>query len=122
MTLSSEDQERYAKMSALEEQAEGAGTGSGGESHHGADAAAIGQQLLLDALGSAEAVDRAVRGGRPNLGGRSAGGASPTLRVRVTEDRQHELEILRTRLHRQHTSDIVREALDEYVARHMQDA
>ena len=42
MTLSKKDQERYATLAALEEQPTGASTP--GDSAHGADAAAIGQQ------------------------------------------------------------------------------
>ena len=85
MTLSKKDQERYATLAALEEQP--TGTSTPGESAHGADAAAIGQQMLLDALGSTQAVARAV-GGRPRVGGTAAGaGSSPTIRTRPASAR-----------------------------------
>ena len=117
MTLSKKDQERYAALAALEEQPAGASTP--GESAHGADAAAIGQQLLLDALGSTQAVTRAV-GGRPRVGGAAAGaGSSPTIRTRVSETRKREVDQLRTQLGMKSDSDVVRAALDEYVERHL---
>lgn len=62
MTLSKKEQERYASLAAIEERPEGDPTG--GESAHGADAAATGQQVLLDALGSSDAVRKAL-GVRP---------------------------------------------------------
>ena len=118
MTLSKKDQERYATLAALEEQPTGASTP--GESAHGADAAAIGQQILLEALGSTQAVARAV-GGRPRVGGTAAGsGASPTIRTRVTPTRNREVDQLRAQLGMKTDSDVVRAALDEYVQRHLQ--
>ena len=118
MTLSKKDQERYAALAALEEQP--TGTSTPGESAHGADAAAVGQQLLLGALGNAKAVQRAV-GGRPRVGGAAAGaGASPTLRVRVTANRKQDVDRRRAQLGMKHDSDVVRAALDEYVERHLQ--
>ena len=118
MTISQKEQERYAALAALEEQP--TGTSTAGESAHGADAAAIGQQLLLGALGSTKAVQRAV-GGRPRVGGKAAGaGSSPTLRVRVTVSRKHDVDRLRAQLGMKNDSDVVRAALDEYVDRHLQ--
>ena len=118
MTLSKKDQERYAALAALEEQPTSASTP--GESAHGADAAAIGQQMLLDALGSTQAVARAV-GGRPRVGGTAAGaGSSPTIRTRVTPTRKREVDQLRAQLGMKSDSDVVRAALDEYVQRHLQ--
>lgn len=117
MTLTEKDQERYDRLAALEEQPTGESTP--GESVHGADAAAIGQQMLLDALGSADAVTKAV-GGRPRLGGADAGtGASPTLRTRVTAHRKAEVDQLRDQLGMKSDSDVVRAALDEFVERHL---
>lgn len=49
MTLTDRDQKRYTALAALEEQP--TGTSTPGVSAHGADAAAIGHQLILDALG-----------------------------------------------------------------------
>ena len=117
MTLSKKDQERYAVLAALEEQP--TGTSTPGQSARGADAAAIGQQLLLGALGNAKAVQREV-GGRPRVGGTAAGaGSSPTLRVRVTAGRKQDVDRLRTKLGMKNDSDVVRAALDEYVERHL---
>jgi hypothetical protein len=118
MTLSRSEQERYERLASLEEQAGGSGTG--GKSHRGNEAAAIGQQMLLEAFGDDAAVQRALRGGRPNLEGKSAAGAeSPTIRVRVTPARRLQLDVLKTQMNRAHTSDVVRDALDEYVAKHL---
>jgi hypothetical protein len=118
MTLTKKDQVRYAKLAALEEQQGGASTP--GESAHGADAAAIGQQLLLDALGSPSNVTKAVAG-RPRLGGPKTGtGASPMLRTRVTPSRKDEVDQLRAQLGMKTESDVLRAALDEYVERHLQ--
>lgn len=118
MTLSKTDQERYERLSQLEEQP--GGTGTGGESHRGEDAVEVGREILRAALGNEEQVQKALRGGRPNLDGKSAtGGESPTIRFRVTHTRQHELELLKVQMKRQYTSDLVRDALDEYVAKHL---
>lgn len=118
MTLSKKDQDRYDRMAAEEETAVGAALP--GESSHGADAAAIGQQMLLDALGTESAVAKAV--GRPRLdGGQSDGEYSPTIRVRVPKDRKDRLEQLRKAQHRKYASDLVRDAIDEYLERHEAD-
>lgn len=118
MTLTKKEQEHYAALAAHEEQP--TGTSSTGESAHGADAAAIGQQLLVDALGSTQAVARAV-GGRPRVGGAATGaGASPTIHTRVTAARKREVDQLRSQLGMKSDSDVVRAALDEYVQRHLQ--
>lgn len=118
MTLTKKDQDRYRELAKLEEQPDGESTP--GESHRGAAAAAIGQQLLLDALGSQEAVTRAV-GGRPTLGQKAAGGgASPTIRVRVTPHQREAIGTLRRQLDLKTDSDLVRVALDEYVSKHLE--
>ena len=118
MTLAKKDQDRYRKLSEIEEQL--GGESSPGESRRGAAAAAIGQQLLLDALGSQEAVTKAV-GGRPTLGQRaSGGGASPTIRVRVTPHQREAIGTLRRQLDLKTDSDLVRVALDEYMSKHLE--
>jgi hypothetical protein len=118
VSLSKRDQERYTRLAALEEQPKGEPTP--GSSVHGADAAALGQQMLLEALGDPAAVTKAV-GGRPRVGGSVAGdGESPTLRVRVTRDRKHDILVLRHQLGMKHDSDVVRAAIDEFVDRHLQ--
>lgn len=118
MSLSKKEQERYARLAALEEQPGGESTP--GSSVHGAEAAALGQQMLLEALGDPAAVTKAV-GGRPRVGGSAAGdGESPTLRVRVTLDRKHDIIVLRQQLGMKNDSDVVRAAIDEFVDRHLQ--
>lgn len=119
MTLTPQDQERLAALAALEETPTGTPTGSG-ETLRGGDAAAFGRQLLLDALGSEEAVSVAV-GGRPRLDP-TAPGAAPTIRVRVTQAQKNSISLLRQQMHQKKDSDIVRLALDEYVSRHLKSA
>jgi hypothetical protein len=109
------DERRYERMAT--EEARPAGRSRDGASLRGAAAASLGEQMLLEALGSDAAVAKAV--GRPKLGGATGNGeASPTLRVRVTQDRKERLERLRLQQHRRYTSDLVREAIDEYLERH----
>jgi hypothetical protein len=121
MTLTPEDQERYRKLAELEESPTGESTG-GSDTRRGADAAAFGQQLLLGALGSEKAVTKAV-GGRPNLGRKTAGqGASPAIRVRISSDQKAKLVTLKTQMKIERDSDLVRVALDEFMARHLQDS
>jgi hypothetical protein len=115
VTLSKKDQDRYDRMAAAEEHS--GGESLPGEIARGAGAAALGQQMLLEALGSEEAVARAV--GRPHIDGRGPDGShSPTIHVRVAEDRRARLERLRGLQHRRYTSDLVRDAIDEYLERH----
>lgn len=115
MALSEKDQDRYDRMAGVEETADG--DLRDGASAHGADAAAIGRQMLLEGLGSEAAVARAV--GRPRLDGGAPGGEhSPTIRVRVQQDRKERLERLRIAQHRKYASDLVRDAIDEYLERH----
>lgn len=119
MTLTREQQEHYARLAALEEQP--GGSSGPGESAFGGEAAAIGRQMLLEALGSEEAVRKAV-GGRPRVGGAPAGdGESPTIRVRVTPLRKQQIAMLKKQIHVKHEADVVRAALDEYVANHLQE-
>lgn len=54
VTFSEEEQEYYAVLAELEEQE--TGTSTPGESAYGADAAAIGQQLIFNALTNTKAV------------------------------------------------------------------
>jgi len=71
------------------------------------------------ALGDLDAVTKAV-GGRPRVGGESAGdGESPTLRVRVTQRHKHDILLLRRQLGMKNDSDVVRAALDEFAERHL---
>lgn len=115
MTLSKKDQDRYDRMASVEESQ--LSESRLGQSAHGTDAAVIGQQLLLEALGSRDAVTKAV--GRPRLDGAAASGEeSPTIRVRVPQDRKERLEQLRIAQHRKYASDLVRDAIDEYLERH----
>ncbi|SEH57177.1 MULTISPECIES: hypothetical protein [unclassified Leifsonia] len=115
MGISEKDQDRYAHMAAVEEVV--GGQSESGTSVHGTAAAALGQQFLLDALGSVEEVERAV--GRPRVDKAGAKGeGSPLVQVRITAARKRELEALRVQMHRKSTSDVVRAAIDEYVERH----
>ena len=117
MTLTQQDQEKYLKLAELEEQSEG--VSQPGESYHGSEAAAIGHSLLLEALGSEEAVREAL-GGRPSLGRTTAGaGPSPTIRVRVTEAQREAISALKNQMRMKHDSELVRAALEEYTSRHL---
>ena len=113
--ISSNDQARYDRMAAVEEASGGQSTE--GVSAHGDDAAAIGRQLLLEAMGSAEAVTRAV-GRKPLDGGPRTGKAATSINLRVGDARKSRLEALREKQHRKNTSDLVRDAIDEYLERH----
>jgi len=118
VTLSKKDQDRYDRMAAIEETSTGALLP--GDSAHGADAAEIGAQLLLDALGSEAAVSKAI--GRPKLGGAAPDGEhSPTIHVRLPRDRKDRLEQLRIVQRRKYAADLVRDAIDEYLDRHKDD-
>lgn len=71
-----------------------------------------GRALLSDALGSEAAVDRAL--GRPALDGSVGQGPSPKRQVRLTRELD-ELLIARAASERRRPSDIMREALVEYL-------
>lgn len=115
MTISKKDQARYERMAAVEESEHG--VLRHGDSARGEQASSIGEQMLRDALGSEEAVTRAV--GRPRVGGGvPTGEHSPTIRVRVEQDRKERLERLRIAQQRRSASDLVRDAIDEYLERH----
>jgi hypothetical protein len=83
----------------------------------GAAAAAEGRALLEAALGGPEAVERANRGRQPLDGSRRRGYRSPTRSFRLTEDLDARLTALIESQHRTQ-SDVMREALTEYFARH----
>lgn len=57
-------------------------------------------------------------GGRPRVGGASGGGPSMQVRVRVTTDTRTALETIAASQGRR-LADVSRDALDEYVARHV---
>lgn len=115
MTISKKDLERLAALADLEERPEG--TPTGGESAFGADAAAIGQQLLTGALG-ATAAQKATRGrGRPNVGGAEAGeGESPTLRARVDREQRAMFLAAAEADGLTSSSEALRAAITEYIA------
>lgn len=71
-----------------------------------------GRALLEAALGSPEAVDRAI--GRPTLDGTVATGKSPTRQVRLPRDLDALLTERAAAEHRK-PSEIMREALDNYL-------
>jgi hypothetical protein len=90
------------------------------DTHRGEEASAIGRQLMLDALGSEDAVMKPI-GGRPSLGHWTTGGsASPTIRVRVTTTQREGVIMLQNRLNVNHDSDIVMAALDEYMSKQLE--
>lgn len=118
MTLSKKEQERYAALAAIEEQPQG--TPTGGQSAHGADAAAIGQQMLLDALGSVDAVRKAV-GGRPRVDGEKAGaGPSPMLRTRIGAFEREQFLQAAEAIGITNDSAALRTAVSEFTSRHSQ--
>lgn len=85
----------------------------------GSDAAASGRAMLEKALGGAEAVERAVRG-RPVLSSTTApharGYKSPQRTFRLPRDLDEKLTLLSARQGRRQ-SDVVRDALAEYIER-----
>lgn len=86
---------------------------------HGADAAAHGHELMLQAYGSEEALSAAmVVPGRPKLGsGRR--GPSPTVRARISEQDFAELAHLRELTGRTE-ADLVREGVHLLLAQYKQ--
>ncbi|MFF1831950.1 hypothetical protein [Paenarthrobacter sp. NPDC058040] len=52
---------------------------------HGADAASAGRSFLLREFGSEEALEAALRPGRPKVGQKQSAGPSPTVRGRISE-------------------------------------
>lgn len=84
----------------------------------GAPAATKGRVALEAALGGAAAVERAMRGGRPPLDPGAAPGAHARSRtVRLTTDLDHRLDEL-VAAQRRRPSDIMREALADYLENH----
>ncbi|CAN5218984.1 hypothetical protein BH09ACT6_BH09ACT6_15520 [soil metagenome] len=73
-----------------------------------------GRALLVAALGSAEAVDKAI--GRPNLSGVSGRGESPVRQVRLPRDLDQALVERAASEHRK-PSEIVRDALTAYLGK-----
>lgn len=70
-----------------------------------------GRALLETALGSPEAVKRAV--GKPSL---SSGGTSPSRTVRLPKDMDAQL-LVRSEIEHRKPSEILREALAQYLAK-----
>lgn len=79
-----------------------------GSALHGAAAAAAGRSFLVETYGSEEAVEHAMRRGRPRLGQTS--GASPEVRGRLIPAEFDALEKLRQQTGRSR-SDLVREGI-----------
>lgn len=73
------------------------------------------QNLLEDALGGSEALQKAVRG-RPSVGRDRASGTSPIRRVRLTREMDEALQQRAEEEHRK-PSEIMRDALDSYLGR-----
>ena len=104
------EEERYARMAdeaesgeALASQPERAESGSA--------AAAIGRQLLLNALGDGDAFVKATRGRPPIGAAQNERGNSPVLRARVSQETLERFEWI-ARTTRQNRSDLLREAVD----------
>ena len=83
----------------------------------GGDAAAeIGREFLIREYGTAEAIERAmVTPGRPRVGQR--GGASPTVRARITREEYGAMKQLEATTGRSQ-SDLVREAVHRFLREH----
>lgn len=75
---------------------------------------------LLETVMGKEALDQAIgRGGRPGLDGTAGNGPSPKRQVRLTRDLDARLNEFLSVEHRDR-SDVMREALGEYLERHSQ--
>ena len=114
MALTKEEQEHYHQLAAEAEG--GALMKTTGTALRGADAAAAGRALLVDALGSDEALTAALRRGRPPASVES-NGRSPLLQFRAAPDRVAALAELEhfSGLNR---SDLLREGLELLLAKH----
>ncbi|PCK23195.1 CopG family ribbon-helix-helix protein [Rhodococcus qingshengii] len=73
----------------------------------GADAAQAGRDLL----------ERVGVGGRPSLGGKDASGTSPRRQVRLPVGLSARLDAIAAEQHRK-PSDVMREAVEDYVRAH----
>ena len=80
-----------------------------GKALHGDEAAKAGREFLLREYGSEEALERAMRPGRPALG-EPGEGPSPTVRARVSRNDFAELARLREKTGRTE-ADLLREGL-----------
>lgn len=80
-----------------------------GKALFGDDAARAGREFLLAEYGSEEALQEALKPGRPALSA-NGGGPSPTVRARVSREDFDELARLRERTGRTE-ADLVREGL-----------
>ncbi len=107
--LTSQEQEYYHRLA---ESAENMDNLPDGATVIKSDGAGAGQALLEAALGSPEAVQRSV--GRPSLSGRAA--PAPVRSYRLTEELLRELAERAKAEHRK-PSEIVREALHQYLHR-----
>jgi hypothetical protein len=76
---------------------------------HGEEAAAAGREMMLREYGSEEALERALRPGRPGLS-EPGNGPSPTVRARISRHDFDELARLRARTGRTE-ADLLREGV-----------
>ncbi|MFK0009684.1 hypothetical protein ACIQTZ_21790 [Paenarthrobacter sp. NPDC090520] len=88
-----------------------------GTALHGADAAAAGRSFLLREFGSDEAIEAALRPGRPKVGQRQSAGPSPTVRGRISEQEYQAFNDL-IRETGKGQSALVREAVHLLLQRH----
>lgn len=116
MTISKKDEERLAAQAEYIESDAPLPATDPARIRRGAASAAFGHQLLLEALGSEEAIEQEVRRGRPPVGSAaSTGKSSPVIRARIDEERLARLDAITADTHKER-SVLVREAIDLLLA------
>lgn len=88
-----------------------------GEALHGEAAAAAGRAFLVREYGSEEALEAALKAGRPRLGERARKGRSPVVRGRVTDAAYAALKQLEEATG-ESESKLVRDAIDLLLREH----
>lgn len=111
MTIGKKDQARLADLAAIAESDSPLPAGKRAHGHR-EDDPDYGQRLLLEALGTPEAVEEAIRRGRPPVGSTTPAGAqSPVIRARIDPAREARLEAI-TQSTGKKPSTLLREAID----------
>lgn len=85
---------------------------------HGAEAASIGRAMLEQQFGGAEALESAMRPGRPKLDAGYARGQSPEIRGRITQAQRAGIAKIKARTGA-NDSEIVRAAIDALIAQEL---
>lgn len=88
-----------------------------GKALHGAEAAEAGRSFLLREFGSEEALQEALKPGRPKVGQKKTAGASPTVRGRIPESEFAAFKALEAETGKGQ-SELVREAVHLLLQRH----